>query len=168
MGVKLRKLDIDFKRSRARFPWAGPVLFGIAAIFATDVAVSYSRTVDAMKKNEATLARLDPKQYRPARKASAEEVAAASETVERLSTPWSKLFSALEGAASDQVALLSIEPDAKAGTVTITGDSKDYLAALSYVLNLSQAKSLSRVQLVRHEVRPGDKTVGFSVQAAWK
>ena len=91
------------------------------------------------------------------------------ETVDRLGLPWDTLFGALESAATDQVALLGIEPDPKAGTVVISGDSKDYLAALSYVLNLGRAGALSRVQLVRHEAKPNDPQgpVSFAVSAAW-
>jgi hypothetical protein len=91
------------------------------------------------------------------------------ETVDRLGMPWDRLFAALESAASDQVALLGIEPDPKAGTVVISGDSKDYLAALGYVLNLSRAEALNRVQLVRHEVKANDPQapVSFAVSAGW-
>jgi hypothetical protein len=169
MGMSMRPLQIDFMRSRARWPWAGPMLLAVAAIFAGDVAFSYSKLVEVKKQNEATLAKLDPRSLRPAKKASPDEVAVAKETVQRLSTPWTNLLSALEAAASEQVALLSIEPDPKAGTVLISGDSKDYLAALTYVLNLSRAETLSRVQLVKHEVRQNEpqKPVGFSVSAAW-
>ena len=71
--------------------------------------------------------------------------------------------------AERQVALLAIEPDAKSGKVLISGDSKDYLAALSYVLNLSQSPSLADVQLVRHEVKKNDPqhAVSFQISAAW-
>jgi hypothetical protein len=67
------------------------------------------------------------------------------------------------------VALLGIEPDTKASSLTISGDSKDYLAVLSYVLNLSQGETFSRVQLVRHEVKANDphKPVSFAVSAGW-
>ena len=84
-------------------------------------------------------------------------------------TPWGNLFGALESAATDQVALLAIEPDPKAGTVVIQGDSKDYLAALTYVLNLSKTSGLADVQLVRHEVKKNDPqhAVSFQVSAAW-
>jgi hypothetical protein len=51
----------------------------------------------------------------------------------------------------------------------ITGDGKDYLAALSYVANLSQTEGLERVQLVRHEQKGNQPNgaVSFSVSAAW-
>jgi hypothetical protein len=170
MAVKMRPLQIDFRRSPRSWPWAGPLLLATAVFFAGDVAFSYVKTANAMKRNEAALAKHDPRSYRPAKSAPAEEIALARETVQRLSTPWSNLFGAIEAAASDQVALASIEPDAKAGTVVIAGDSKDYLAALTYVLNLSQAGTLSKVQLVRHEVRQNEpnKPVGFSISAAWQ
>ena len=53
--------------------------------------------------------------------------------------------------------------------MVISGDSKDYLAALSYVLNLSRSEALDRVQLVRHELKKDDPQapVRFAASAAW-
>jgi hypothetical protein len=159
----LPALDLDFVRRRRMSPWAGRALLAIAVAFAGDVGLSYMKTQHQIVEAQARLDRGG----KPAssRKASPEELAAARETVQRLSLPWPELFTALESAASDQVALLAIEPDPKSGTVVITGDSKDYLAALTYVLNLSRAETLSRVQLVRHEAK--QNAVGFSVSATW-
>ena len=164
----MQAIKLDFCRTRRAPRWVAPVLMLLAFAFSGDVALSFFRTYKEVKQNEVALAKLDPRSYRPARKASPEEIAVAKDTVQRLSTPWAKLFGALEAAASDQVALLAIQPDPKAGTVLISGDSKDYLAALTYVLNLSRSEALSRVQLARHEVKPDQgKTVGFSVSATW-
>ena len=80
------------------------------------------------RKSEKALAAMGNRSRPAARRAAPEEIAAARETMQRLSTPWDKLFGALETAAIDDVALLGIEPDPKAGTVTITGDGKDYLS----------------------------------------
>jgi Tfp pilus assembly protein PilN len=164
----MQALKLDFCRTRKAPRWVAPVLMLLALGFCGDVAVSFMKERSAYLKNERALAALDPRSYRPARSASAEEIAAAKDTVQRLSMPWEKLFAALEQAASEQVALLAIQPDPKAGTVLISGDSKDYLAALTYVLNLSRSDALSRVQLARHEIRQDQgKSVGFSVQATW-
>lgn len=160
----LSTLELDFVRRRRVSPWAGRVLLAIAAVFAADVGLTLVKTKNQILEAQARIERTG----RPvvaARKASPEEIAAARETVQRLSLPWPQLFSALESAASDQVALLAIEPDPKSGTVVISGDSKDYLAALTYVLNLSRAETLSQVQLVRHEAK--QNAVGFSVSATW-
>ena len=166
----MQALELDFCRSKATPRWIAPALLALAVAFCGDVAFSFYKLTSEVKKQEAELARLEPRNYnRAARAAPAEEVAAARETMARLSTPWDKLFGALESAASDKIALLAIEPDPKAGSVTISGDSQDYLAALTYVLNLSRADALSHVQLSRHEVRQNDpqKPVAFSVTAGW-
>ena len=164
----MQRIELDFIRRAQRSRWAGRVLLAVALGLAGDMAFSYASLLRSVKENESIVARAQPGKP-PAAPASAEEVALARDTVERLALPWPKLFAALEAAASDQVALLAIEPDTKSGTVKISGDSKDYLAALGYVLNLSQADTLSHVQLVRHEVRQNDpqRPVSFSISAAW-
>jgi len=166
----MQALRIDFCRRPPSPRWVAPLLLAVAVAFAGDVGFSFFKSKQTNSRNEIALAKLDPRTYKTARSATAEEIALARETVQRLSTPWDKLFSALESAADDQVALLAIEPDPRAGTVVISGDSKDYLAALSYVLNLSQAEALNRVQLVRHEVKANDPQapVSFAVSAGWK
>jgi type IV pilus assembly PilN-like protein len=166
----MKKLDINFVGRGARSPWAGRVLLAVSLALSLEAAVSYKDVRASLELNNAKIAAARPRSAPvPAPKVSAEETAAARETVERLGLPWDKLFAALESAASEKVALLGIEPDPKSGTVVISGDSKDYLAALSYVLNLSQAQALSHVQLVRHEVKQNDPqgTVSFAVSAAW-
>ena len=163
----MKRLALDFVR-RPGSPWPARALFVLALGLSVETALSYKHLRDAIVQNEAAVERTQPRAA-PGRKVPAEELAAVRETVDRLGMPWNRLFGALESAASDQVALLGIEPDPKAGTVVISGDSKDYLAVLSYVLNLSQAPALDRVQLVRHETKNNDPQapVRFAVSAAW-
>jgi len=163
----MQRIELDFIRRAPRSRWAGRVLLAVALGVAGDMAFTFVQLERAVKSNEATVARAQPR--KAVTQVSNDELALARDTVERLGLPWTKLFAALEAAANDQVALLAIEPDTKNGTVKITGDSKDYLAALGYVLNLSQAEALSNVQLVRHEVKQNDpqRPVAFSISAAW-
>lgn len=161
-GAKLSRLELDFVRRRRGSPWAGRLLLAVAVAFSADVGLSYVKLNGQVLEAQTRLSRNEFQSPGT----SAEDLAAARDTVQRLSTPWASLFGAIESAASDQVALLAIEPDPKAGTVLISGDGKDYLAALTYVLNLSRSEALSGVQLLRHEARPD--AVGFSVSAAWK
>jgi hypothetical protein len=162
----MQRLDLDFAGRGRAHRWAGPLLLAIALGVAGDMGWRYVQLERSVKDAEAQVARARP---RHVASASTEEIAQARETVERLGLPWAKLFAALEGAASDQVALLAIEPDAKSGKVLISGDSRDYLAALSYVLNLSKTSGLAGVQLVRHEVKKNDPqhAVSFQVSAEW-
>jgi hypothetical protein len=163
----MNRLALDFVRN-ARSRWPGRLLLAVALALSLDVALSYKGLRASVALSEAKLAQAQPRGAAP-RKVSAEEVAAVRETLERLALPWDRLFGALESATSDQVALLGIEPDPKAGTVVISGDSKDYLAALTYVLNLGRSDALERVQLVRHETKANDPqgSVSFAVSAGW-
>ncbi len=162
----MKRIDLDFV-ARRRSPWAGRVLLALAVAFSADVALSYRQAQSALEATAALASRSEARV--PQRRASAEEVAQVRDTLARLSLPWDKLFGALESAASERVALLAVEPDSKTGTVVISGDSKDYLAALSYVLELSHNDSLSKVQLVRHELKASDpqRPVAFTVTARW-
>jgi hypothetical protein len=160
----MQQLQIDFSGTRRGSPWLGRLLLALAACVALDAAWSYHAARSTLSEKQARVAKRTPG---GAPKTTPQEVAAVRETVQRLSLPWGELFSALESAASDKVALAGIEPDAKTGTVTITGDGKDYLAALSYVLNLSRTDGLERVQLVRHEQKTDAGGVSFAISAAW-
>jgi hypothetical protein len=167
----MQRIELDFVRRRPASRWAGRVLLAVALGVTGEMGFTYVQLERAVNTNEAIVARAASSSHarKSAPSVSAEELAAARETVDRLGLPWARLFTALEAAASEQVALLAIEPDTKSGTVKISGDSKDYLAALAYVLNLSQADALSQVQLVRHELKQNDpqRPVSFSIQAAW-
>jgi hypothetical protein len=163
----MRRIDLDFRRARRTSAWLGRVLLLIAAAVCLDAAFTYQSARKSIHEAEARAARRTPSNAAP--KATAQEVAAARETVQRIGLPWSELFLALETAASDSVALASIEPDPAKGMVTIAADGKNYLAALSYVSNLSRIEGLDRVQLVRHEQKANDPNgaVNFAVSAAW-
>jgi hypothetical protein len=164
----MRRLEVNFAGRGARAPWPGRVLLVLALALSLDVTLSYRELRAALEHNQARLAER-PRVASAARNVGPEELAAVRDTLERLAMPWEGLFAALEAATTDEVALLGIEPDPKAGTVVISGDSKNYLAALSYVLNLSRAENLQRVQLVRHELKANDpqRPVAFAVSAGW-
>jgi Tfp pilus assembly protein PilN len=168
-GVKMRELKLDFCRTRPAPRWVAPLLLAVAVVFAGDAGFAFISTATQVRDREKALAKVEPRTYAASRAASPEEVASARDTVQRLSTPGDSLFTALESAADEHVALLAIEPDPKSGTVLISGDSKDYLSALTYVLNLGRSDSLSHVQLARHEVKTSDpnRPVSFSVSATW-
>jgi Tfp pilus assembly protein PilN len=161
----MQAIHLNFGDARRGAPWLGRVLLGLAAAVCADAGLTYKNLHDPLKQNEAQVARRSP----AGAPATPQEVAAVRETVQRLALPWDALFTALESAASDKVALTLIEPDTAKGTVTISADGKDYLAALSYVSNLSHSGGLERVQLVRHEqtAKDANGAVSFAVSAAW-
>jgi hypothetical protein len=160
----MRALHLDYLDASERSATARWLLAAAAVAFAAHTAVYYQDLTARLAGLEARAPRL---KSLPVPAASTEEFAFARDTLGRLSTPWERLFQALEGAQTERVALLSIEPDAAGRTVTVSGEAKDYLAALTYVARLAEQPSLTRVHLVRHETaRRGALT--FTVSAAWK
>lgn len=172
----MKRLELDFRKTRPASPWAGWVLLAIAVAFAADLGMSYYSVREAVGWKEARLARLGPQASggsrtgTPPRSISAEEIAFARETIRRLSVPWDELFRALESTLTDKVALLAIEPDPRSGTVVISGDGQDYVSTLDYVTKLGRTDVLSHVHLVKHELRQNEprQPVGFSISASWK
>jgi Tfp pilus assembly protein PilN len=174
--MKPVRLELDHLRKTprpARISW---VLLAIALAFAADVGSSYVKTRAEIEARTAKLARLSGG---PTREVSAstsagllskEEFSAAQDTILRLSMPWDNVFRALEAARSDDVALLSIEPDAGSGSLSITGEARSYPAALTYVAWLSHEKTLKNVRLARHEIDRNDarQRVSFTISADWK
>ena len=167
------RLDIDFCAARRVSPWAGRLLLGLALVVCLDAGLAWRGLASSLSDGETRLAQLGGLgRSAPGvgARTTPQEIAAARETVQRLSLPWDELFRALESAANEHVALVAIEPDVRAGTVTISGDGKDYLAALTYVANLSRTEGMEAVQLVRHEQKGNDPqgAVSFAVSATWQ
>lgn len=174
--MTVRRLELDFLRSGRRPGWAAWALLAIALAFALDLGRSWTALTGEIERKEALLAARtgEPRRGELVRVSSEPlhegELAAARDTLRRLSVPWDTLFRALEAAQTERAWLLSIEPDVENGTVTLTGEARDYLAALSYVANLEQQKALSRVHLAKHETRPTDpqRPLAFVLSASWK
>jgi len=174
--MKPIRLELDHLRKApppAKVSW---LLFAVAVAFAAGVATAYVRARVEVEAKTAQLARLSS--ARPARESgsgpavplSQAEFAAAQDTILRLSMPWDNVFRALEAARSDDVALLSIEPDAGSGSLSITGEAKSYPAALTYVAWLSNEKTLKNVRLARHELVANEprRPLAFTISADWK
>jgi len=172
--VKPAPLEFDHLRKAPRPAWSSWLLLAISLAFAADVGTSYVKARIQVETETERFARLSS--AGPARKSvspeplSRTEFTAAQDTILRLSTPWDNVFRALEAARSDDVALLSIEPDAGSGVLNITGEAKSYPAALTYVAWLSHEKTLKNVRLARHELVQTDprRPLAFTISADWK
>jgi hypothetical protein len=173
----LPPLNLDLYAARPAASRAAWVLLALAVAFVTDLGVSYHGARQDTATAETHLATLErgrdgtgASRRRPRAQPSPEEIRQGRETYMQLTTPWNDLFRTLEGAAPDNVLLLAIEPDPRAGTVLVSGAGKDYAAVLDYVARLQREKLLTRVHLVRHEIRQDDpqRAAAFSVSASWK
>ena len=81
---------------------------------------------------------------------------------------WSVLFKTLEGAASDNVTLLRLQPGER--EIVIDGEAKDLSAVLDYTARLHQSRELANAYLAKYElVRAHPRQpVRFTVLAGWR
>lgn len=98
-----------------------------------------------------------------------EELRAAQRVIERLDTPWSALFNAIEITFDEHVTLLNVEPDADRRDVRLTAEAKELRAMQAYVRLLRRAPALADAHLVSHQVNAQDalRPVRFVVVARW-
>lgn len=97
------------------------------------------------------------------------KVRQANEVIDRLALPWDRLFRAVEGAATSRVVLLGIAPDARAGSVQITGEATGPEAMFDYVQRLDEQPELVGIFLLQHQLeerRPG-RPLRFVAIGSW-
>jgi Tfp pilus assembly protein PilN len=172
----MRPLRLDYQRSHASSRAAGMALLAAAVALSFMLYTGYSDLSAEAELAADKLARLEKLSGRkPATRAtgaadlSAQEMKRAGEVLERLALPWDTLFKAVESSAGEHVALLSIQPDEKRGSVSIGGEARNVDAMLEYVRRLQQSGTLRNVHLVNHqvEVQDAQMPVRFLVVATW-
>jgi len=87
-----------------------------------------------------------------------------------LMIPWGDLFTTLEGAALDDVAILSIEPDSKKHELRINAEAKNTVLMFSYLERLEASHHFLNVYLLKHEILDDQDQhpIRFMVVANWK
>lgn len=169
------KLDLELNRSPKR-PWVSWVILGIGVALATEMAISYDRLrteLDARVVKSAS-AGVKTKGQSTAKAMSDDptlqaEIARAVAAMDDLAKPWETLFEALETIDFERVALLSIQPDATARTLTLTAEAKAYPDLLTYIARLKDKRVFSAVVLTSHELREDDpyRPYVFTTRAQW-
>ena len=83
---------------------------------------------------------------------------------------WLELLDAIVSTRGETVALLSIQPDARARTVRITAEAKSLGEALEYMRRLAAHPRLAGAHLVNHEIVQQDaqKPVRVQLLARWR
>jgi hypothetical protein len=100
----------------------------------------------------------------------AEQLAQMRNVSQQLQRPWEQLFAMLEAMPQEDVALLTITPDARKGQVRIAAEARDLEAMLQYHQRLERSAELRDVSLLNHEVVAGqpEHPVRFNLTATWE
>ena len=98
------------------------------------------------------------------------EIRRANVVLEQLNLPWVQLLDAIESTRGEQVALLSVQPDARQRTVRVTAEAKSLGEALDYARRLGAHPRLTGVHFVNHEIVQQDaqKPVRVQLLAEWR
>lgn len=175
----MRALDLDFQpwRYGSRLGWgllATGLMIGVAA---TSVAHDfYQQTRLEQDQLSQAQSRLHIENGPPKAMSAAEsrEQAVRLAEMKQISTqlhrPWERLFSALESLYGEDIALLTLTPDARKGQIRISAQARDLEAMLKYHRQLERSAQLHDVSLLSHEivVQSPQRPILFNLVATWE
>jgi len=171
--MKPRRLELDYVASPRPPLWLGVLVLAAALGIGAELFARYHDAQLELARLEAATSLVSP-QRRPARAVPKErldeEVRAAEAVVRQLTLPWASLIETLERAATREVAVLQLQPDAQTRALRLTAEARNREAMFAYVRRLAAAQSLADVHVLSHQVQLDDpqKPIQFTVQAAIK
>lgn len=149
--------------------WPGLTLLAVALALSAVVLERYRDVREDLARLQAQaglvpggrLARALPKERLDEQAKNAEAV------VRQLTLPWASLIGAIEGAATRDVAILQLQPDAEHSVLRLTAEARNRDAMFEYLKRLGAARELTNVVLVSHQVQKDEpqQPIQFSVQA---
>jgi hypothetical protein len=168
-----RPLQIDYVAPPRRARLAGFVLLALSLVAAGMLIERYRDVKVELERAAAGRGLLNAEQ-RPARPVSRErlqeEAKSAEAVLRQLALPWNAIVETVEEAATADVAILQMQPDAQQRQLRLAAEARTQEAMLVYVRGLVAAKSLADVHVVSHQVQMDDpqRPIQFTVQASLK
>lgn len=97
------------------------------------------------------------------------EVEQGNRVIRQIGLPWDELFETIESIPHDYVAVLSIQPDAEDGSVTIAAEAESAADIVEYIEAINESGVLNDAHLMNHQVKTQDpqKPIGITVTATW-
>ena len=169
--MKPRRVELDYVAPLRRPIWPGVLVLALSLALATELFTRYRDTRMESARLEAASSLISPER-RPARALPKErldeEVKIAEGVMRQLTVPWASLVQAIEQAATRDVAVLQLQPDAENRVVRLIAEARDAEAMFEYLRRLGSAKGLSEVHIVSHQLQreSPQRPVQFAVQAA--
>lgn len=167
----MRRIALDYVAGVRRPAWPGLLVFGASLLLASELWLRYhDAQLDLERRRSAHgHASAERRPLRPAPEDHLDaQVANAEAVVRQLTLPWASLIHAIEQAATRQVALLQLQPDAENRVVRLTAEARHLDAMFEYVRRLAPVEALSEVHIVHHQVQRDDPQhpIQFSVHAS--
>jgi len=105
----------------------------------------------AIDQFQSEVTRPAPRPSRPT--TSAETLRQMDAVTARLNVPWSDVLDAIERRSTQKVALLTLEPDARSGSVALTAEARSLDDLLAYAEALGQDAAVASVRMGQHDLR---------------
>ena len=175
----MRALMLDFQPRRRSGPlgWsllAGGVVLTLTCVFIqqhlsqhTEQQQGHLQTAQRVLTGDTgSKLSLSPAQIRE----QAQNLAEMRKVSQQLRRPWERLFAMLEAMPRDDIALLTLTPDARKGQVRISAEARNLEAMLDFHRRLEASDELSDVSLLSHEIVANvpEHPVQFNLSASWE
>ena len=97
------------------------------------------------------------------------EITQANAILDQINLPWETLFDAIEHAATDEIALLSLQPNVASRTLRLSGEAKSMSELLDFVEALERELVFENVHLLNYKVKQDNphRPIIFLLTAAW-
>lgn len=176
-------------RLRLRFPYreqAAPqldillLLLGLAIVvtvffqfrYVVEETNFWSNRVERMEKQQQQKAAPRTRATSRIREFSQEigkEVAQANAVLDQLNLPWEELFDSIEHAATEDIALLSLQPNFANRTLRLNGEAKSMQELLEFVEALEREAVFENVHLLNYKIKQDNphRPIIFLLHAAW-
>jgi Tfp pilus assembly protein PilN len=169
----MNRLELDFIAPPRRPLWPGVLVLAGSLAVSGALGMHYHNVRVELEKLE-TAGDLLSAERRPQRaipKERIEEAVKNAETVVRqLTLPWASLAETIESAATKDVAILQLQPDAQQRLLRLTAEARHQAAMLEYLRRLAATQILADVHVVSHQVQLEDpqRPIQFAVQASFR
>lgn len=97
------------------------------------------------------------------------EITQANAILDQINLPWETLFDAIEHAATEEIALLSLQPNVASRTLRLSGEAKSMSELLDFVEALERELIFENVHLLNYKVKQDNphRPIIFLLTAAW-
>lgn len=174
----MQALQINFAPRRGVFPAWGVValLLAISAcgyfahVYRSLSSELETREAQWRRTQKALNARAEPAAIPTGEWARLQaEVKTGNRVIRQISFPWDDLFHDIEASVTENVALLSVEPDPEKREIRITAEAKDFNAMLDYESRLDTISLFENAHISNHQLQLQDpqRPVRFIATAQW-
>jgi Tfp pilus assembly protein PilN len=169
----MRPLYLDFVRERRHRALLGPALLAGALLAGVVLALWFAVLKGAAEDSARREASLTDRATAARRAAPAllnpEEEKRLAATLRQLVTPWEALLASVEQAASEDIAVLSLEQDAAQSSLKLLAEARHPAAMLEYLRRIKASGALRAATLDTHKIdlqQPG-QPVRFGITARY-